>query len=674
MLYKSEKRILNLMKIGPFFVILFSLLITLLIIENNNQLFEEEIKHIKESSIKEKKELIQREVQRLFTFISNEKKSTINRIKINNKTRVREAHTIAISIFERNKHKSKKEIIKLIKDALRNIRFNKGRGYFFVFELNGTNILHPILPHLEGKNLWDFKDVKGNYIVRELSTITKNKEEGHYTWWWKKPLDKRTEYEKIGYGKYFKPYDWFIGTGEYVSDYEKEFKKEILRKIDNMNYGKNGYFFVVDEKGLFLSHIKKSYIGLNRINLVDANGFYITKEIIKTAKKGEGYISYIGTIKPTTGKPARKTSYIKGIKDWNWAVGTGTYIDEIEKIVNKKRTQLEEKNKKQIIEIVIFSSIIFIFLFVLSIVFTNIIKRRFDEYKENVKNKNDKLEDLNNTLEEKVEKRTALIEKTNIKLKKTLSDLKEKEQDLISSEKMATLGELVSSITHEINSPLGISITSISHLEELSKKIKKSYQNENMSEDEFILYLDDTVELSKIISINLKSTASLVKSFKDIAVDQALEEKREFNIKNYLEEILLALKSKTKKVNMKIDITCEKDIKLNSYPNYIFQIITNLVNNSILHGFEKDKLGIISINISELEDSIEIIYKDNGKGIPQELKNNIFDQYFTTKKGKGGTGLGLFIIRKIVNEKLDGSITIDKTSNNGICFLIKIPK
>lgn len=410
MVNKEEQKILNLVKILPVLIIIFSILVTYIVISDNTTKFELEINKLQIDSTNEKKELLKNEVQRVYQFIKNEENDAITKIKFNIKEKVYEAHTIASSIYKNNKNKSKKEITKLIKDALRDIRFNNKRGYFFIYETTGNTVLHPILPNTEGINLWNFKDVKGNYVIRKLSEMVKNKKEGFLTWWWTKPDDKRTEYQKIGFSKYFAPYNWFIGTGEYVEDYKKVLKNSLLRRIDKIKYGKNGYFFIVDEKGVYLSHYKKAYIGKNRINLRDTNGFLITKEIINTGqKKDGGFISYIGTIKPSTGKASKKISFILGYKPWEWAIGTGAYLSDINEMILKKRKKLEEKNKEQIIKIFIICFLISIILFVISIVFSNIIKNKFEHYKKNVNKKANELRELNKTLEQKVEKRTQAL-------------------------------------------------------------------------------------------------------------------------------------------------------------------------------------------------------------------------------------------------------------------------
>lgn len=413
---KDEQKILNFIKIFPLTIICFSIIVTYLIISDNNNKFEFEIEKLQTESKNQKKELIKNEVKRVYQFIENEENETIERIKSNIKQHVHDAHTIATSIYTNNKNKPKDEVIKIIKDALRDIRFNDNRGYLFIYDTNGKNILHPILTHLEGTNLYDYQDTKGTYVIRELIKIAKDKTEGFLSWWWTKPNDQKSEYHKIGFSKSFAPYNWLIGTGEYVEDYKKALKESLLTKINRMRYGNNGYMFVVNEKGLYLSHFSKEFLGKNRINLKDENGFMITKEVIRTSQKKEGgYISYMGMINPSTQKADEKISYIMGYKSWKWAIGTGVYLVDIEEIISQKRKKLEERNKEQIITIFITSSIIVTLLFFLSVLFSNMIKKKFIVYRYKIKEKTRELENTNRSLEQKVEERTKELKELAIR-------------------------------------------------------------------------------------------------------------------------------------------------------------------------------------------------------------------------------------------------------------------
>jgi len=673
MLEENENKIIRLIKLAPAFIIFISAITTFIIIKSNNANFNQHIKEIEQETIQESKKQVKREVERVYDYIDFEKKRVKKEIKRNLKLRVYEAHSIAENIYLQNHGKSKEEIKKLIYDTLKPIRFNSSRGYYFILDSKHIVQMHPISNYLKGKNILRMKDAKGKHLLEEFNKIIEDKGEGFLTWWWTKSNDKINSYEKIGFIKRFEALDLFIVSGEYIKDYEDSLKVDILEKVKNIQFLNNGYIFIFNEDGTLLNHINPSLINSNMFDSKNQKRKETFENLLKSAKSKNQFYTY-STIKPSTGKFSQKTSYVKPFEEWNWIIGSGVYINEINNILSKKKKHLVKNNKNQLYQVLVISLILFTFLIALSIYFSKIIKQRFIKYKTDVKIKNDQLKLLNNTLESKVLLRTEELESINKQLQQTIQDLSKTKEDLSISQKMATLGELVSSITHEINTPLGISLTSISHIEELTKKTKKLFETDEMTEEEFISYLDNTIELSKIITFNLKSTGSLVKSFKTIALDQSFEEQREFFLKEYLEQILLALKSKTKKHNIEIKIVCDKSIVLNTYPNLIFQIITNLINNSILHGFSKNSKGTICIFIEEFDKIIKINYEDNGSGIPPHLINNIFDKYFTTKKGKGGTGLGLHIIQNIVNEHLQGKIEIDTSNKQGVRFVITIPK
>ena len=280
-------------------------------------------------------------------------------------------------------------------------------------------------------------------------------------------------------------------------------------------------------------------------------------------------------------------------------------------------------------------------------------------------------------LEEQVKERTNDLElsnndlaSSNNELQETILNLKETQNKLIESEKMASLGGLVAGVAHEINTPVGIGLTGISYLEELTIKINKEYVNDEISQETFEEYLNSSKDLTSLIQKNLERAASLVRSFKQVAVDQSSEEKRVFNLKDYLNEILQSIHSVTKKRNIKISISCDSDIKLNSYAGSYSQIITNLIMNSLIHGFKDDEKGNIFINVEKTANELKIIYKDTGCGISEKNLKKIFDPFFTTNRDNGGSGLGLNIIYNIIISTLGGSITCNSQENNGVEFII----
>ncbi|MGA1931322.1 sodium:solute symporter family transporter [Arcobacter sp. YIC-464] len=274
---------------------------------------------------------------------------------------------------------------------------------------------------------------------------------------------------------------------------------------------------------------------------------------------------------------------------------------------------------------------------------------------------------LNETLEQKVELRTK-------ELKDSMDELKRTQENLIESEKMAGLGELVAGVAHEINTPVGLSLTGITHFMSMTSKLEKDYKEGNLSEEEFEEFIQTSNELSKTININLEKTAHLVRSFKQVAVDQSSDEKREFNLLEYLEEILVSLNNITKKTKVKINIECSDNILINSHPGAYSQIFTNLILNTIRHAYSKNDENSIDILVHNNEDEIVIEFKDYGKGISKDNISKIFNPFYTTSRDSGGSGLGLSIVYNLVTTKLNGTITCSSEEKVGTTFTLTLPK
>jgi len=261
----------------------------------------------------------------------------------------------------------------------------------------------------------------------------------------------------------------------------------------------------------------------------------------------------------------------------------------------------------------------------------------------------------------------------NKKLKHTLNELEHTQDKLIESEKMASLGSIVAGVAHEINTPLGIALTGITYFDSISLHIRELYTENDMSQDEFETYLNKTEEISEQIVSNITRASNLVQAFKQISVDQTHEEKRRFYVKEYTDGLILSISSQIKKTQLIIHNNIPKDVKVSTYPGAFGQVITNLIMNSILHGYINEKKGHIHIELKEEATQVVLSYKDDGKGInPKELPY-IFDAFFTTKKSSGGTGLGLNILYNIVQKQFNGEVNCTSEINKGVHFTITIP-
>jgi signal transduction histidine kinase len=254
-----------------------------------------------------------------------------------------------------------------------------------------------------------------------------------------------------------------------------------------------------------------------------------------------------------------------------------------------------------------------------------------------------------------------------------LENLKQAQSQLIQSEKLAALGGLVAGVAHEINTPVGISVTAASSLAEETQQMADKYKANKISRAEFKDYLNTANQSAKLILSNMERAASMVQSFKQVSVDQSTEQKRKFKLKEYSEDVIRSLypKIKGKKIDILIDI--DEKLELDSYPGAYSQVLTNLILNSVVHGFEGREEGNIQLSATIAGKELVIIdYQDDGKGISKEIAPKIFDPFFTTDK-KAGTGLGLHIVYNLVTQKLNGSITLNSIEAECVQFVMKVP-
>lgn len=259
-------------------------------------------------------------------------------------------------------------------------------------------------------------------------------------------------------------------------------------------------------------------------------------------------------------------------------------------------------------------------------------------------------------------------------LQQVLDKLQVTQDQLVQSEKMGALGSLVAGVSHEINTPIGIGVTAISFLDQKTKEFQLLYESGKMKKSDLEQFLSITHETNEMVQANLERASSLVRNFKQISVDQSVEIKRTFLFKEYLEGIIASLKPTLKKTNLRLDVHCNENLLVYTYPGALSQIITNLVMNSLNHAYSIEDEGSLNIRVDELPDHILITYTDDGKGMTADVLDHIFDPFFTTSRGQGGTGLGMNIVYNLVTQSLQGTIQCSSQLGQGSLFAITIPK
>lgn len=613
----------------PLLIITLSIFTTSYVYMENQNNFEAESLKLKKDFLDRSRNEIYNDVYRIYNYINSEYSHTDEKLRHNLRNRVNEAYSIIMGILNNNSDLSKEKKIKLIKDALRDIRFNQGRGYYYMYSMKGTCVLLPIQRNLEGKSFLNVKDKKGKYITRSIIESLRNGNEEFINWWWYKPSDINKQYKKISFNKYIKELDMYIGTGDYIDDFEKVIKERVLNYISKIQYGNSNYIFLLDYSGNIIFHSNPKIIGknLNELNNTDK---YNLKEIISMAKLGEGYISYKSDFFGKYEKDMVKTSFIKGLDKWEWVIGTGFYKNDLENQIIDKQKKLDELNKNFIIEIISISILVTIILILILIYNVKFLKDRFN----------------------KIQK----------KIKKEIKSNNEKDKILFHQSKMASLGEMLQNIAHQWRQPLSIISTAASGM-----KLKKDYK---MLDDN---YIDESVNTIMKSTVYLSKT---IDDFKDFFVSDKTEE--EFNIKRAVIDTLDILNIKLVNDNVIVILDLKDCITL-GFKNELIQVLMNIICNS-LDAFEENDKKYIFITMKIDKNNVLISLKDNAGGISDFIIDRVFEPYFTTKHKAQGTGIGLYMSQEIVTKHLHGRITVKNTDYefkdencNGVDFVIKLP-
>ncbi|PCI59523.1 MAG: hypothetical protein COB35_11210 [Gammaproteobacteria bacterium] len=275
--------------------------------------------------------------------------------------------------------------------------------------------------------------------------------------------------------------------------------------------------------------------------------------------------------------------------------------------------------------------------------------------------------------------------KTTYELTKTLTYLENTQEQLIQSEKMASLGALVAGVAHEINTPLSIAITSNSLVIDDTQEVKQKITEGSLSKSRMDKHIEKVEESLSMSEKALERVKILLANFKQVAADQVFDDLRELNLAEYIEEVMMTLSVEMKKNHITYQFNGETTIEITTLPGALAQILTNLVNNSIRHGFENKEFGNITISLrlpkkpndettTEQQYAAQVIYHDDGVGMNTEVLKNIYEPFFTTKRNKGNTGLGMNIVYNIINQKLKGEIKITSELGAGATFVISLPK
>ena len=495
MLSKKEKYIIRIIRFFPFFLIFAIAIIGMyLFLVEHERHYHKEITNIKSKFINQEKQRIKNEVNRVYEYIQFHKQNSENRLKKLIKYQVYEAHSVMQGLYNEYKNqKSKKEIIHMMKAALQEMRFLDGRGYFYIYDMKGNNIFHPIMKSLEGRSLWNYKDITGKSIIQEGIKALKLKNEIYDDWYWEEPKSKKIK-RKIGFHKIFEPYNIFVGTGEYTQEYEKELKSYILRYISKIKYLDKKIISVIDYDGILLTSRNKKN-----------QKTYKQLLNIAKSKNHQGFISYVNN----KDEYEEKITFVKGFDHWQWAIYASFHKDSLKKELDLRLETLEKEDKETIKSFLLLGAVLTIIMLAISFYVIKLLEKSFYEYREKI-------------LEEAQKNR-------------------QKDTILAQQSKMAAMGEMIGNIAHQWRQPLSVISTAVTGL-----KFEK--EMDILKDENFYRGMDSIHNSVMHLSKTIDDFRNFFKPNKD---------KINFNLKDVVEKTLKLLSSQFDINNIYFIKNCE---------------------------------------------------------------------------------------------------------------------
>ena len=614
---KREKNIrTNIIALPIMSMILLSIIVSTVFVVFLEDIKEKKINELKTNLTTIAKKTTKERILNIEDEIQNEIQNLNKNTKEMLKTRIHEASSIVYKIIKENPDKSIEEIKKLVGQVLGAIRYNNNRGYYYVYDyVTKKIIVHPIKKFIN-VDFTNIRDKRGTLMIQGDDKIAEGSGEGFRHLYFAKPNFPNQEFEKINYIIYIKKLNWIIGTGEYIEDAKKELQKTILKKIENKRYANGRYFWVHDTNYTLLAHpFRKKDIGKHDSELKDSQGTKIIQLFVNSAiKNKDGTLVEYFWRNSSEKEDKKKLSFIKHIKEWDWAIGTGLYLDNIDSLIQESKETVEKEIHGMFIYLFSIITVSLLIVIAFSFFLSKKTGKLFNIYK--------------NDLEGKIEQ--AILENTK------------KDKMLQQQSKLASMGEMLGNIAHQWRQPLNALNINIQNLDDDF--------DEGLIDEKFIeKFIDKNREIIEFMS----HTIDDFKNF--FRIDK---KKTIFSAKNAVQKVL-SIQSATLKGN---NITVKlrgKDFSINGYESEFKQVILNITNNAKDALLDKRNENR-KIEITLKSDTITI--KDNANGIPQNIINKIFEPYFTTKHQSQGTGLGLYMTNRIITQSMQGSIKVENTS------------
>lgn len=674
-------------------------------IVQTQKIFSSEAEYVRKHESATAKIKAKEQVQDVANYISFQEDDLVSKINQQVQSRVNEGIQLATAIREQNKGSSTKDIQEAVINGLRTPRFFEGRGYYFINTLQGEVVLDPIHPEREGSSTQNETDARGQRIVEQDMNVIRNQGEGFVTGYWPRPQDPDGSSRlKISYIKRLDPFDWYIGTGEYYDDVKATVRQQIIRRYQNYGTSNGTRIFIIDDTGKELVpryEASGADAALPDLFQTEDEKMTVIKEELAYSLSNPAGYGYLRTYTNSDDKTVTTAVYIRSVPRWGWIIGAEVPVETAISEEIWTVSQVRQRSIQAVIQILL--AITFVFLAYVVVMRRQSLRLRSDfmafmaffkrAAKENVlievsdiqmqefasmanmaNQMVTKRQEAENALLASNEQLEIQVQERTSELRESLEILENTQEQLMQNEKLAVLGNLVTGITHEINIPVGIARSLNADLQDLITSVKSCITEDDPRVIELHALLTRMQEDADMVGANLNRTLELVHSFKEVSMDQFSGKRREFNLLSYLNEIVISLSSRIRKGNHHVEVICDSNVEIVGFPGALSQIVTNLIMNSLQHGFYNRSRGHITLEVIDGGERILLLYRDDGCGIPQRSIGRVFDPFFTTDRERGGSGLGLNIVHQLVTEKLGGTINLTSVEGHGVQFEIEFPR
>jgi two-component sensor histidine kinase len=552
--------------------------------------FNKDAEQLRDLYLESQKLLIKTTVDDTVDYITYSQESTEARLKRTVRARTEEAFRMARHLTDTyGGVLDRDELEDLVRESLRSVRFHNGRGYYFAIDTDGYSQLFAVRPEYEGRHFLSLPDENMVDVVSNMIRIVETEGRGFYEYRWMKPGGGDDNYRKIAYIDYFEPFDWIIGTGEYVMDVRMDIQREVISRVDDIRYGEDGYMFIIGYDGTFILHPEPAYVGTRQLDLTDPAGIPVVRELIRIARKDRdgGYFRYQWQ-KYSEGVEEPKLSFVKAVPQWEWIVGTGVYLDDIRVVLRENRDALYRDLRRRILFVLLL--IVILIIGVLTVVQVTA-KRTAGNMDRLIRNFEDAAD------------RKSVIDESRLSFDEfkviahvantMIDDRNEAESRLLSSlrEKEALLKE----IHHRVKNNLQI-IASLLN-------IQASYEEQDGKAGNVLVEAKTRVNAMALIHEKLYQTERFsVINAREFIPDLVVSVQNALNLEDMSHDIDLDIEE--------IQIDLDRAIPCGL-------ILNELITNAMKYAFPGSNDGTIRITMGQREAAVTLTVADNGVGLPE---------------------------------------------------------